>query len=91
MTMAVIIAADAARADREGVTEDNLQAIGFDGPERCPHLVGDVAGRYSCAVHDRWWYPETPCYQHTQIETHPDAVCRMGEFLLARGARCSKR
>lgn len=29
--------------------------------ERCPHLQGDVPGKYSCAIHDKEWYAESPC------------------------------
>ena len=65
----------------KGLAEDNLKVVGGNGPERCPHLVGDVPGEFSCAVHDCSWYPDTPCFSHTQIE-RSDTNCRMGEYIL---------
>ena len=65
-----------------GPIADNLKCIGMHGPERCPHLRGDKPGEFSCSVHDKSWYPETPCFSHGQIERSPDEVCRMGEYLL---------
>jgi hypothetical protein len=66
----------------EGIDPDNLTTIGMSGEkERCPHLLGDVAGEYSCAVHDREWYPDTPCAAY---QSHwPENTCRMGDFLIA--------
>jgi len=78
----VVIAIDPDR----GLEEDNLKAIGTRGSERCPHLVGDTPGEFSCAVHDRPWYPETPCASHSQIE-HGDTPCRMGEYIIAEWRR----
>lgn len=64
----------------KGPVEGNLQTIGLTGePERCPHLRGDCPGEYSCAVHDRPWYPDSPCAQY---QSHwPETNCRMGEYL----------
>lgn len=67
----------------KGIADGNLKAIGDHGPERCPHLRGNISGQFSCAVHDRPWYPETPCFSHAQIEGK-DSPCRMGEFQLQR-------
>ena len=64
--------------------EDNIKGIGFNGPERCQHLRGDTPGKFSCAVHDKPWYPDTPCFEYGQIEQSPDDVCRMGEYILGR-------
>jgi hypothetical protein len=55
------------------------------GGQRCQHLIGDKAGKYSCAIHDKPWYKETPCFQFTQVEESPDAPCRVGEYMLASG------
>jgi hypothetical protein len=68
-----------------GIVEDNLKAVGFNGPERCQHLVGDKPGEYSCAVHDEPWYCETPCASHGQIERSPTDECRMGRYILDGG------
>lgn len=65
----------------KGIIEDNL--IGHMGTgEPCKHLNGKKLGEYSCAIHDRSWYKDTPCFSHGQIESSPDDVCRMGEYLL---------
>lgn len=67
-----------------GPVENNLRGIGFNGPERCPHLVGDEPGSYSCAVHDQPWYPETPCASYGQIEHSEDKPCRIGTHILSK-------
>lgn len=61
--------------------EDNLMVIGLSGEkERCPHLRGDKPGEYMCAVHDKEWYPRTPCAEY---QSHwPDQPCRLGEFIV---------
>ena len=51
---------------------------------RCPHLTGNICGEYSCAIHDRPWYEETPCYQHGQWERSVDTPCRLGVYNLGR-------
>ncbi len=68
-------------------TEDNLMEIGLQGePERCPHLRGDRPGEYACAVHDKPWYPLTPCAQYQEFPHGHQ--CRMGPIWLehAEGA-----
>lgn len=69
-----------ARAYAQRLICGYVQTIGLTGePERCPHLLGDHPGEYSCAVHDRPWYQETPC---AQCQSHwPKQFCRMGEYL----------
>jgi hypothetical protein len=70
-----------------GPVEGNLRGLNFSSDlkkERCPHLRGDKPGEYSCAVHDRPWYPETPCFSHGQIERSPDDPCRMGDYILRK-------
>jgi len=66
-----------------GIVEGNLKAINLL-EEPCPHLRGSKPGEYSCAIHDRPWYSQTPCFSHGQIEASPDAPCRMGEHVLKR-------
>ena len=62
-----------------GPADGNLRSIsGYE--ERCPHLFGDEVGKYSCAVHDRPWYHETPCFSHGQVESSKDEACRMGAY-----------
>jgi len=65
-----------------GIDDGNLITLYGDGTVKCPHLIGDIPGQYACAVHDRTWYEETPCFAYTQIETSPDTPCRMGEYIL---------
>lgn len=77
MNYAVVIVDD----PKKGMTEENLKGIGFNGPERCQHLVGNKPGEYLCRVHDRRWYRRTPCYSHGQVEKG-NTPCRMGEYVL---------
>ena len=65
----------------KGIDPDNLMVID-NRTDRCPHLRGDKPGEYACSIHDRDWYPETPCAHHKQIERSPDCECRMGRHLL---------
>lgn len=53
--------------------------VKLDG-ETCPHLKwdGDTA---ICAIHDKEWFPETPCGMHTQIEEKVTDNCRTGEWI----------
>lgn len=73
----VIIVDDPAK----GVVEGNL--IPKPGGVPCQHLQGDKKGDFSCGIHEEPWYPETPCFDFTQIEAD-DSVCRMGEYQLER-------
>jgi len=65
-----------------GPVEGNLIFVPGDGIP-CKHLTGDTPGEYACAVHDREWYKETPCFAHGQIENSPDDPCRMGKYILS--------
>ena len=64
----------------KGIEEDNLIAHNGDGP--CKHLEGNKPGEYSCKLHNKKWYKETPCYSHGQIEKSPDSECRIGRYIL---------
>ena len=75
--MMVIIVDD----PEKGITNDNLISH-IENGQPCQHLVGDVSGEYSCALHDKIWYRQTPCYSHGQIECNIDDVCRIGEYVL---------
>ncbi len=66
----------------KGVCQDNLRALNFNGYERCPHLRGDKPGKFSCAIHDRSWYHETPCASHGQIERSVNTRCRTGVYMM---------
>ena len=79
-TSLVVIVVDPDR----GPKRDNLRAVNLL-EEGCPHLRGEKAGEYSCAIHNKPWYKRTPCYAHGQIETKKSSPCRMGEYLLKKG------
>ena len=63
-----------------GIKENNLIVHQGDGTP-CPHLIGNKPGEYSCAIHDKEWYGETPCARHGQTETS-NTNCRLGEYIL---------
>ena len=65
----------------KGLIDGNLKVV---ESTRCQHLIGDKPGEYSCAVHDRPWYKETPCFSHGQIENNKDCDCRLGAHILKR-------
>lgn len=64
----------------KGIDENNIVAHEGNGP--CKHLRGEKPGEYSCVVHNKPWYEETPCYSHGQIERSPDDECRMGRYII---------
>jgi len=66
----------------KGLAEDNIIAHMGNGP--CKHLLGDKAGEYSCAIHNKKWFKNTPCFSHGQIEATSDDLCRIGEYHLKR-------
>lgn len=65
-----------------GPEEGNLKSK--TSGEVCQHLTGE-AGEYVCAIHDRSWYEETPCWQFGQIERSDYTKCRMGVHVLKPG------
>ena len=64
----------------KGITEGNMIAHMGDGP--CKHLEGNKPGEYSCKLHNKKWYKETPCFNHGQIESSPTDECRLGRYIL---------
>jgi len=64
----------------KGIDENNLICHEGNGVA-CKHLVENESG-CSCAIHDKPWYKETPCFRHGQIERNADSPCRMGEYQL---------
>ena len=74
-TMMIVIVID----PKLGPVEGNLRGI---SNERCPHLIGDTPGKYSCALHDMPYYKDLPCYEFTQVE-ECDSDCRLGGYHLA--------
>ena len=74
--LAVIIINDPDIGLKEGNTEFHN---GRGNP--CKHLVGTKPGEYSCALHNKPWYVETPCFNHTQFETS-NCNCRMGAYIM---------
>jgi len=58
----------------------------------CKHLRGEKCGEISCAVHDKPWYSETPCFQHTQLPECSKAPCRMGSYIMSdKGSEVRQR
>lgn len=84
-THMVVIVVDPALGPNE---EDNLRAL--KGGQRCPHLRGEKAP-FGCAIHDREWFPETPCGTHGQMERHEDELCRLGNYHLNGVTRPGER
>ena len=66
----------------KGFVPDNI--ILYNGDSKCKYLVGDKEGEYSCAVHGKEWYSDTPCFQYTQIEDSPNDKCRIGAAIIDR-------
>lgn len=64
----------------KGIEEDNLKIHEGKG-EPCMHLQGNIPGKYSCAIHDKPIYKETPCHKHGQIEAR-NMRCRLGLYVL---------
>jgi hypothetical protein len=64
----------------KGLDDDNI--IMHDGNGPCKHLSGDKPGEYSCNIHKKSWYKETPCFKHTQVENDPTEECRLGRYIL---------
>jgi len=65
----------------EDLDFDNLSVIDKvimkESGKWCPYL--ELNGEeYSCKVHNKPWYKDTPCFAHTQIENSIDDECRMG-------------
>ncbi len=66
--------------DFEGEDANDLPQEAFaikSGNTPCPYLEWE-GDNSKCAVHDKPWYPTTPCYDFGQIEDHPDTICRLG-------------
>lgn len=57
---------------------------------RCPYLRGDIAGQYACAIHEKSWYNETPCYAFGQIESISGTLCRMGKCVMEKNGKGGK-
>lgn len=66
---------------KKGLVSGNFITHGLKPGKPCKHLRGSGPGDYSCALHDKPWYKDTPCFQHTQIE-HKDSDCRIGSYIL---------
>lgn len=69
-------------ASKELIAENMEFHAGNGRP--CRHLRGPGPGDYTCAIHDKPWYKETPCFAFTQVEDNPDTPCRIGVYVLNR-------
>jgi hypothetical protein len=66
----------------KGIAEDNLIGHNTKGkPGPCKHLLGNKIGGYACALHEKPYYKDTPCYSHTQVETGNEE-CRLGRYII---------
>ena len=64
----------------KGCVEGNL--IFHEGNATpCKHLTGNKPEEYNCSIHNRDWYPETPCFSYSPIGRE-NANCRMGVHII---------
>lgn len=64
----------------KGIVEGNVKHK--PSGERCQHLSGSKIGEFSCSVHNREWYKDTPCFDFSQIEQN-NTECRLGKFFIS--------
>lgn len=64
---------------KKGIVEGNLEAL--DGTKRCPHLIGNKPGEYSCSIHHYDWFKDTPCGEYSQVERQ-ERNCRTGDYII---------
>ena len=65
---------------------DQFPEEAFDvkpGNTPCEHLYWENH-ESRCAIHDKPWYQETPCFAFGQIEESPDCICRIGEWIMEK-------
>lgn len=65
----------------KGLVEGNI--VSYEGHGPCKHLRGNKPGEYSCILHDKPWYDETPCFAHSQFE-RKESPCRIGAEIMKR-------
>ena len=76
------------------IEEPDLQLGLYHKPSNCvcPHLGFDSARDAVCAVHDKPWYPQTPCHSFNNPDIDPDAFqkagCRVGPYTRAQEGGC---
>ena len=58
--------------------EDQIY-IKHDG-EVCPHFSWNEDTAV-CSIHEKFWFKDTPCGQHGQIESDKSNLCRMGKHI----------
>ena len=51
------------------------------GGKWCPHLEEINKHTFSCKVHDKPWFKNTPCFDYSQIEQAELDKCRMGIYV----------
>lgn len=66
---------------RKSITDESNYEIKSCN-QRCKHLKGNSPGNFTCAMHDKPWYKNTPCFRHGQYEQR-NSKCRLGEFILS--------
>jgi len=75
--MSVMIVDDPSK----GIAQDNIIHHNGQG-QPCKHLQKD-GDQFSCSIHDKDWYDETPCFSHGQMEKSAETPCRLGKYMLA--------
>lgn len=50
------------------------------GNTPCPYLKWDE-DKSRCEVHNKPWYPSTPCFDFGQVESDSNTICRLGEYI----------
>lgn len=74
------------------------KAIAKPGDICCPHLTFDVRTKQAaCAVHDKPWYKDTPCFVYGNPDLDPDyepkrgQPCRVGQMIIEHGGLSAVR
>ena len=49
----------------KSISEDNIILHNADGENKpCKYLLGNNPGEYTCSIHGKAWYKDTPCASH---------------------------
>ena len=75
----------------KGIQEGNLIVWNPEQDGPCKHLKGDKPGEYSCEIHTKPWYKETPCFEYGQIETNSNCECRLGRYIMDKSTKRSDK
>lgn len=79
----IIVSKEAIRPDGSIDFEDESSYQSKHTGEQCPHLLWDNDTAV-CSIHRYEWFCDTPCGQHTQIES-TSTPCRLGKHIRSTG------